>query len=209
MDRRRFMICVGATVASVGFAQIPRSPVPQIVFGKTEFRTDEAAAFQKALADLNQVIASDDFRTAVHNMHAYSTKGMTNDQIYALILKSAPLKVDINVFDGSDQQDHRDRTEGYEETDEPGVLHSNRYFLAGYHYNPGYIGSLMLHEAMHVLGFKHYAVWFKRSSVPYTMNDIYDVVAKKLALQTSESVPFDKAAAEQNFTSTQHPSAAR
>jgi hypothetical protein len=182
--------------------------VPQITLGKINVidlpqgaTPEEQAAIHEAVKDVNKVMASAEFKRAVLQMDAWGQKGYSGQQVYDLVVKNTPITIDVTIFEGDHAQNHQSRTEGYEDESSPKTCFTNRYFLTGYGNNPGYLASLMLHESMHVLGFKHHGPgWMRAKYVPYRMNYIYDDVAKLLKLPTSDDVLFsqDKAIATEN-----------
>jgi hypothetical protein len=138
----------------------------------------EVALVQAAIADMNKVVASSNFKAAVLAAKFTEQNGLTNQEIYDLILRRSPIRLDVkfytefmlvNFFSGND---------GFEDRKSPNTCFGNRGAIKG---SRAFLGSLMLHETMHVLGFRHDGP--VTSTVPYTMNRIYDHVAKQLALE--------------------------
>ena len=163
---------------------------PHVELGSVkDAKPEELAKITEAIANLNKVLASPEFKSDVLSMHASTKAGHSNQEIYDLMVSKSPIKLNVNVFDGTPEQNEKYHTEGYEEESEPNTCFVNRYFWKDeYKYSAGFLSSLMLHESTHVLGFVHHNLWRKHSSVPYTMNYIYDDVAPKLGLPSS-SVP--------------------
>lgn len=152
-------------------------PYPCIVAGKVVCLPHEAAMVDAAFADLNRVLSSDVFERCVLSAAFTETNGLSNQQIYALAVDRSPLTVDFTMFNGTEEHNNVWLTMGYEDPRWPTVCFANRHFIT----NKELCASLILHETMHLLGFTHRGV--KRTSVPYTMNRIYENAAAQLGLQ--------------------------
>jgi hypothetical protein len=149
---------------------------PVIVNGAIDDCTPvEFAMVQAAYVDLRKVISSAEFKEAVLNASFTETNNLSNQAIYDLMVAKSPIAVDFEMFTGGARQNHLWHTMGYEDSKRPTYCFANRYFVQ----DESVCASLILHETMHILGFTHYGN--KTSSVPYTMNRIYEGVTKALA----------------------------
>lgn len=146
-----------------------------------------------ALAVVNTMVKSDEFKAAVlgANFDPAQMKTcpknacgpqMTKQQIYDLIVASAPQKINVTYYrhhwpDAGNQ--------GFEDSSALDTVFGNDGKING---DQGFLASLMLHEWMHILGFVHDP---KNGSVcrsvPYEMNVIYDKLAPVLHLPPSSS----------------------
>lgn len=147
-----------------------------IIAGAIDCNPAELPMIQEAYADLNKIVSSTAFEQQVINSAFTETNGMTSQQIYDLIVSSSPITVGFTMFTGSFIQNHITDTMGYEDPAHPGICFANRHFIQ----SKEVCGSLILHETMHVIGFAHLGV--KATSVPYTMNRIYDIVVQQLGI---------------------------
>lgn len=64
----------------------------------------------------------------------------------------------------------------------PLTIFINRKFFS----TPVSIGSNLLHEACHLMGFSHYKTW--ESSLPYTINRIFEACCRELSLKVPKSI---------------------
>lgn len=148
---------------------------PYIVFSSKPFveltstinaTTSEVIMINEAITLSNKVMSTECFRNMVLDAKFTETAGLTNGQIYNLIA-SKKMMVKIEMFNGSFYQNHIAKTMGIDKGD--GIVYANRYFIK----DAETLGSLILHEAEgHGQGFHHYET--KSTSVPYTLNAIYD-----------------------------------
>jgi hypothetical protein len=150
--------------------------VPSIAQGTVICLAGERDMIDAAYRDLNTVVSSRLFRDKVLETAFTETRDLTNQEIYALLIRKSPIAVSFTMFTGGFRQNHIWHTVGFEDVDHPDVCFANRYFVAG----KEVCASLILHETMHLLGFRHDGN--KVRSVPYTMNRIYDAVATALHL---------------------------
>lgn len=149
---------------------------PSVTMGTISAQLGETPMIHGAFDDLNKILASPIFKQKVLSAEFTETNGMTNSQIYDLLVKHSGTAVDLTMFNGTWIQNHSYGTVGYEDVRYPNVCFANRYFV----YAKETLGSLLLHELMHILGFHHYGV--KSTSVSYVMNGIYTECAQELHL---------------------------
>lgn len=149
---------------------------PSVLQGNVDCADDERAMIDAAYRDLNIVLASQKFHDGVLGMNCTETLSNTDQQIYELLIKCSPIRVHFTMFTGGFRQNHIWHTIGFEDDAHVDVCFANRHFVS----TKEVCASLILHETMHILGFRHDKD--KSSSVPYTMNRIYDEVAQTLHL---------------------------
>jgi len=149
---------------------------PVVVAGKIDCNDDEVALVDAAYARLRTVLSSRQFKDAVVAASFTETNDLTPDAIYDLSVGKSPIAVDFTMFTGSFKQNHIWHTMGYEDARYPTVCFANRHFIQ----DPSTCASLILHETMHILGFTHYGR--KDTSVPYTMNRIFESVSAQLGV---------------------------
>lgn len=132
---------------------------------------DENEMLVKANDYVNQVEGSYCYKNLVAqasftetNLEA-STSPMTNQQIYDYKIMN-PVFYGVNIYSGSWWSRHVSKTMGYDIGD--GVVYLDRYYVN----TPELMGSLILHETDHGLGWHHYQV--KSTSIPYTDNGLFD-----------------------------------
>lgn len=150
---------------------------PVIVQGAVDCWPAETAMITAAYVDLNKVVSSQLFKDQVLAAQFTETNTMSNAAIYDLMVARSPIAVDFVMFAGKFFKNVFSKTMGYEDPNRPNACFANRHFIK----SKEVCASLILHETMHILGFKHLAV--KATSVPYTMNNIYDTVARALGLE--------------------------
>lgn len=149
---------------------------PSVMPGAVNCLPAERAMVDAAYADLNKVLSSESFKSKTLAARFTETQGMSNQQVYDLAVNKSPVAVDFTMFTGTWKQNHLWHTMGYEDDNHPNVCFANRHFIR----SKEVCASLLLHETMHILGFHH--KHDKATSVPYTMNRIYDAVAAELNL---------------------------
>lgn len=123
-----------------------------------------------------EIIYSKEFREEVlqYKFNPRLTNGMNNGQILDLYT-SKSMAVKIEMFTGSWWENHRWGTVAYEANAE-GYIRLNRYFVT----KPLHVTSTILHELAHGFGFTHPKL--EKDSVSYGMNEICNIVAKRLGL---------------------------
>lgn len=151
---------------------------PVIVAGTIDCNDDELQMVKDAFTDLNKVISTPLFKQLVLEAHFTETNGDSNQAVYDLLVRQSPLKVDFTMFMGDHDQNYEYLTMGLEDDGYPGVCFANRFFVQ----DKETCASLILHESAHILGFHHYNK-VTSTSIPYTLNDIYDQVARSLGLE--------------------------
>jgi hypothetical protein len=153
---------------------------------------DDITLASNALAALNTLVKSDKFKAAVLavNFDPAQMKTcpnnlcgaqMTKQQIYDLIVASAPQKINVTYYlhhwpDAGNQ--------GFEDPNGVKTVFANDGKVRR---DQGFLASLMLHEWMHILGFHHDDSNTACRSVPYEMNRVYETVAPQLGLPPSVS----------------------
>jgi hypothetical protein len=142
----------------------------------------------KALANgargfLNALVSSPAFRDAVlaanfdpTQMKQCQSKDscgpqLTKQQIYDLMVKNSPQTINV-IFYTHHWPD--EGNQGFEDSVPPNTVFGN---IGKIGKNQGFLASLMLHEWMHILGFRHDNSTTTCRSVPYEMNGIYATVA--------------------------------
>jgi hypothetical protein len=148
---------------------------PSIVAGTIKCLREEAAMVADAYSDLNKVLASDLFRMETLAAAFTEANGLDSLGVYDLVVSRSPITVDLTMFTGTKWQNYFSRTMGYEDPNHPTVCFANRHFIR----SKELCASLILHETMHVVGFPH--AHAKNTSVPYTMNRIYEKVSAALS----------------------------
>jgi hypothetical protein len=192
----------GAGVTSVVHAQTTTAAVPSAVVGDVKYcpkrishdtaivgcRLIDASPTDKTLTSdavvvLNKLLSSPQFKAAVMAAHfdpAQMKKcanvnscgpQLTKEQVYEMILASSPQKLGVTYYL------HGTFSQGNQGFDLAGI---NTAFVNDekVHGDKGYLASLMLHEWMHILGFRHDSQHTWCESVPYQMNAVYAQVAK-------------------------------
>lgn len=161
---------------------IPTQPVdtpPQtegsgFVLGKVEGAiNNELSVIKDAITLVSNVVTSPKFKELVLAETFTNTGGLTNQEIYEKFTQNK-ITVNVSMFTGSWIQNHVYGTMGYDvEGDD--FVHANRYFVK----TAPVLGSLILHEIAHTLGFHHVSAK-ESSSVPYRMNKIFDEINKTI-----------------------------
>jgi hypothetical protein len=135
---------------------------------------DEAEMIKRAVNICEAVIRADYFKELILNSNFTSADGRTNEQIYEDYTTKA-IPVNVAMFTGNWWQNHKSHTWGYDNNDE--YVHANRYFVQ----DAMSLGSLILHETAHYLGYHHESA-DDLTSVPYSMNGFFDEVTKRLGI---------------------------
>lgn len=147
---------------------------PTVILGKIDATADEEKAIRDGVILLNHVMTKQSFKDKVLAAQFTETNGLSNAQIYQKLCDN-PITIDVNVYSGSYIANHFNHTVGYETV--PGIVNVNRYFVS----TPYEFADNIIHEAMgHSQGFSHFTV--KETSVPYTLNRIFEAVCKELKL---------------------------
>jgi hypothetical protein len=141
---------------------------PTFDAGTVSCLNEEQELIKTAFERLQAVASSTAFKNAVLASRFTETNNLTSEQIYNLVVEKSPLSVDFTMFTGSLRQNHLWHTMGYEDENHPTVCFANRHFIR----DPNTCASLILHESMHILGFRHDGN--KSTSVPYSMNRIFE-----------------------------------
>lgn len=136
--------------------------------------TAESLMVQQASVYVCKVVNSSQFRDEVISAQFTSTNDLTNQQIYQALV-TGDMLINVSLFDGSFKQNHIWKTMGLDDGD--GVVYANRYFID----NPYDLASLIMHEFAHERGFHHDSPT-EYSSVPYSMNSIFESVAPQLGI---------------------------
>lgn len=154
----------------------PSGKVPSIVYDPIISLDSEKSFIKEGEKQANAILASECFKSEVKKRTFQENKGLTSDQIYKKFVDASPMKVGIKMFMGSYSENHFSKTVGYEGN----PIKMNRYFVR----TGTYVGSTSLHEGFgHGLGFTHYTPKMNPKSVPYQLNDIFEVCAKKLGFK--------------------------
>lgn len=152
--------------------QTAHSSVPKITLGPvTNEDGSPATPAQMAMAtksveEANELLRSESFRRKVLDGKFTETNGLTNSQIYD-ILVARPITIGIQFFYGSRMQNYVWKTMGIDKGD--GIVYANTFYID----TPELLGSLYMHEGEgHGQNFHHYDI--AETSVPYQFNDFFD-----------------------------------
>ena len=166
------------------------SPHPSVTLADTiGADEDEIPTIRNAAADLNQVLASAEFKDAVVHMHVsqmeLNGKQLTGSEVYDALVSGSPhpVKVEMVSYKGISfiMRNWVWGTEGLEDPRFPDTCFVNRHKFNGQSDQEGWLASLMLHEASHMVGFEHDTDKSPLTdSVPYELNRIYASVAPKV-----------------------------
>ena len=186
MNRSALVIALACGCASVRPAETALgSPVrgfppepPKVVFtlGSVTCADDpETDMARQAVLLANTVLLSPCFeRELLKSTLSTVPDGFTPDKVLAT-MRAGQTPLDVAFFTGTWWQDFVTKTIGYDDPAAPSVVHMNRYFVrtvAGAADN-------FLHEAAHARGYKHSSAK-DATSVPYTMNRIFEACMKEL-----------------------------
>lgn len=151
----------------------PQSNESGVVLGQvTGTIGNELELIKEAVSLVSAVVTSPKFKELILAETFTSTDGLTNQQIYDKFTQSK-ITVNVAMFTGTWIQNHVYGTMGYDvEGDD--FVHANRYFVN----TAPVLGSLILHESAHGLGFHHQSA-SESTSVPYRMNKIFDEINGK------------------------------
>lgn len=150
---------------------------PQVVIGSiTSQSTEEYKMAEAAIELLNRVLKTEVFKNRLISTPMTETNNLNNEAIYALLSKRF-YKINVEFFTGTFRQNYIYHTVGYDVGN--GVTYCNRFFVK----DPETLSSLLMHELMHKLGFKHNKI--KSTSVPYQMNKIIEYCFNFLGIKKS------------------------
>jgi hypothetical protein len=130
----------------------------------------EQGAVDEGIALANAVLKSDCFKTGVLAATMTHTDDLTASEVYAIMTRLPVVALKYDLYDGTAAHG----TMGYDDSGSPDVIHLNLFFVK----DRFAIASVTLHEAAHLRGFIHKSSK-EGSSVPYTMNYIFEQCAKK------------------------------
>ena len=148
------------------------------------FNTEQTNKMHKALALLEKTVRSEKFKRKVlaHTYKGsktyYRSKGMSNEQIYAAILKGAEVlnPVEDGVMDLSMTLYHsQTNTVGYTYPDTNQIWVNTKYFDR---YTLGEVANNAMHEWLHKIGFEHsfYNNDDRPFTVPYAIGEIVEEI---------------------------------
>ena len=156
-----------APAVVTGPLSVRLDPLPQAL---EEPSGEDDQLIKSSLALANAVLMSDCFRIAFQQRKLTHTPAVEPEKL--LLGLRGNLELRVVLFSGTYFQNHWSRTVGYDDPVDPTTVHTNTYFLRG----PDRIcvlASNILHEVAHARGFIH-ASPLESSSVPYSMNEIFD-----------------------------------
>jgi hypothetical protein len=155
----------------------------------TNFSTQQEEKVRKAVSLIKKVISSKEFRDRVHNYTYNGSKaffdnqGMTNEQVYQIILDGAEKMGNTtknNTMDVELELYHQATTTiGYTYPNTVRIWMNKKYFNK---YTPIKVADNLMHEWMHKLGFTHATTWSKDRdhSVPYAIGYLVEELAAKM-----------------------------
>ncbi len=126
-----------------------------------------------AVSTLNEIYRSDCFQREVITRNFSETNGLNNQEIYN-VLRSGTIYVNLIMYQGSFIENRVWKTVGFVRGNIPDTIFQNRYFVK----DSNSIARNMIHEIAHLRKFNHYTSF--SSSVPYQMNEIFDVCLNEL-----------------------------
>jgi hypothetical protein len=158
-----------------------------------EATQDDKALAVAALDALNRLVKSDQFKTAVlaadfdpaqiKQCKSQDSCGpqLTKAKVYELMVSNSPQTINMIYYlhhwpDEGNQ--------GFEYPTPPDTVFGNDEKIKG---DEGFLASLMLHEWMHILGFRHDNRKTRCHSVPYEMNAIYTMLSHSPQLNLAPS----------------------
>lgn len=179
----RLLICFLLTPLSVqSFAAVFDAQINMV-----NFPQEQEAKVYKAIDLIKKVVSSSEFKERVLS-HTYNgkksyvdNKGLTNEQIYQLILdgsetltpgKNSRMDIELVLYQNSSN------TIGYTYPNTTRIWINTKYFNK---YNPVQVADNLFHEWLHKLGFDH-ALKYSRHrnySVPYAIGYLVEELAAK------------------------------
>lgn len=154
---------------------IQLSEFPSVELTMIKGTENELNQIRAGVLLLNAVYASQCFEREVLTREFTETNEMNNQEIYNL-LRSGTIFVSVIMYTGSWAENNLWRTVGYVRANIPDTVFQNRHFVT----NEAEIARNLIHEIAHLRGFNHYQVF--ATSVPYQMNDIWDICAGELGI---------------------------
>lgn len=172
---------------------IPEGEVPQEAFNFdasikfTNFEVEQEQKVEKAVEIIKSVVASEEFRMKVLT-YTYDGKrqfnnnnGLTNEQIYQLILEGSEKLIPGKDFEMDLELElyyTSNNTVGYTYPNTVKIWMNSKYFTP---YTPAQVAGNMFHEWTHKLGFDHAANYTvaRDSSVPYAIGYLIRDLGKK------------------------------
>lgn len=162
-------------VLTIKYFQPVTEITPKIILGTITANDSEIAFIREGVNQANQVLASKCFKNEILSRKFTENRNLTSQQIYDKLANN-PKTMGVIMFTGNWYQNHVSKTDAYD--GDGTVIKLNRYFVK----MASFVGSTSLHEIEgHGQGFTHYGK--KETSVPYQLNDIFDVCAKALNIK--------------------------
>lgn len=139
---------------------------PMLVKGSFAGKSNESVLFDEAVEKVNAIYGSECFREEVKNAKFTNTNNLNNDEVYLQFVNHR-LLANVSFFYGTFKQNYIWKTVGYVNGD--GRIYVNRFYVK----SSDKLASNIMHEKAHDVGFRHSSST-EYSSVPYTMNRIFD-----------------------------------
>jgi hypothetical protein len=135
----------------------------------------EAQIVEQGFELANAVLLSDCFRQGVVGSSMTHTRNRTPAAIYESMtaLPAERLRIDF-YYKAAGPRPFGTRVVGWDRPSDPDLVHMNRAFVN----TPFMVADNLLHEAAHARGYRHKSAT-EYSSVPYTMNRIFEGCARK------------------------------
>ncbi len=143
---------------------------PRVEVGTISCQTfDQRLIIYKGFDLLNRVFASPEYKKEFMAFEFEQTNGMSNQQIWDLMVSKAGTKLNVDLHDMGYIRDHFEHTIGLEDARDPETVYMNSYFVG----TPFMVMTNGAHEFMHYLKFSH-ANPTDYKSVPYGQNAVVE-----------------------------------
>jgi len=147
---------------------------PEIQIERIEAKDqEESKMIQSGGILANKLLASTCFKDMLREMRFTETRGLKNEEIYDY-LRAKPIKLNVQVYSGNFIENDILGVIGFFTPLYPEYIFQNRHYIVNsYEAAPN-----ILHEAMHLMGFRHNGAL--ESSVPYGMDALFFNCGSKL-----------------------------